>query len=129
MRRNKKTFVHVYEPKESEICISFYHQIQTLKNMNFFVKEFVLFHIANEQNTNVKYTMHLKKMGLLAGAPDYCCIAENGSVFFLEFKRNAKCKLTKSQKAFQERCVKFDIPYFVAYTEQEGINFLLSMLN
>jgi hypothetical protein len=128
MRRNNKTSVFVYQPKESDICISFYHQIQALKNINFFAKEFVLFHIANEQNTNVRYTMHLKKMGLLAGAPDYCCIAENGSVCFLEFKRNAKCKLTESQKAFQGRCIKFKIPYFIAYTEQEGINFLLSVL-
>ena len=116
------------ERNEGEICISFYNQVQQLIRVNYFPKKFVIFHIANEQKTNIAYTLHLKKMGLLKGIPDYCCIAETGVVCFLEFKRNPKCKLTPAQKAFKEQCIEFNIPYVTVYNETEAIDFLRKVL-
>lgn len=109
--------------KERDICASFYASVMHLQAHNYFKKDFILFHIPNEQYTTLGYTMLLKKMGLLKGAPDYCCVHEGG-VFFMEFKRNEKCKLTKHQELFKERCEKLSIPYIIIYHQDDGIDFL-----
>lgn len=118
--------------KESEICISFYAKVQQLLHFCYFSKKFVLFHIANERVTasgrDVAYNIHLKRMGVLKGVPDYCCIIEGGRVCFFEFKRNEKCKPTATQKAFMGQCKELDIPYFLVYSEEDAINYLTEVL-
>lgn len=112
---------------ERDICVSFYSLVSYLKRSNFFKKDFIIFHIPNEQYTRITFTMMLKKMGLLKGAPDYCCVYENG-VAFIEFKRNEKCRLTDAQKNFQQRCKDLNIRYEIVYNENQAVTFLENVL-
>lgn len=114
--------------KERDICASFYASVIHLQRHNYFKKDFILFHIPNEQYTTIAYTMSLKKMGLVKGAPDYCCVYDGG-VLFLEFKRNEKCKLTKHQEAFKQRCVDLNVSYNVVYTQEDAITLLKKFFN
>lgn len=125
---NNNTISNNQKRLERDICVSFYSLVSYLKRSNFFKKDFIIFHIPNEQYTKITFTIMLKKMGLLKGAPDYCCVYDNG-VAFIEFKRNQKCKLTESQKAFQKQCQDLNIRYEVVYTENQAINFLENVLN
>lgn len=115
--------------KEKNICKVFYSYISNIQKMNGFKSDFMLFHIPNEQNNNMLYTIELKRMGLVSGVPDYCILLPNGKVSFIEFKRNKSSKLTASQLAFKVRCETLSIPYFVCYTVDEGYNALQSVLN
>lgn len=115
------------EPTEKQICIAFYKQFSQLQGLNYFKKLIVLFHIANEQYTSKGYTMSLKAMGLLSGVADYCVLIDGGKVAFIEFKRNAKCKLSPNQLWFKEQCEVMGIPYAVVHTIEAAMAFLQSL--
>jgi hypothetical protein len=110
--------------KEKDICKAFYKQYQIMKAYNQFSNDAFVFHIANEQNCNKFYTMELKRMGLTAGIPDYCVIAKQGKMGFLEAKRNDKCKLSESQQKFKEVCESLDISYLVFWNSDDAIKFI-----
>lgn len=122
MRIKKHNEIYPKELKETEICKMFYHRVQFLQQYKQFKKPFYIFHIANEQYNPIKYTLHLKQMGLQAGIADYCILKEGGSVFFIEFKRDKKSKLTDKQKEFKTICESLNINYYTCYTVDEGIN-------
>jgi galactokinase/mevalonate kinase-like predicted kinase len=109
--------------KEKDLCIAFYNQVQTLQSLNYFKKPFFIFHIANESFTSKAYAMQLKRMGVTAGIADYCII-KNGSVMFIEFKRNKDAKVQQSQKNFMDLCKKFDIKCLITYNIEEAIQFI-----
>jgi hypothetical protein len=111
-------------PKEKDICKAFYKQYKELKAYNQFKNNAFVFHIANEQNCNRSYTIMLKGMGLTAGVADYCVITNDGRVAFIEFKRDAKCKLSPKQLEFKAECEQRDIVYKVVWNVDEAIKFL-----
>jgi hypothetical protein len=113
--------------KEKELCSLFFAAIEKLKFYNQMKRGFFLFHIPNEQNNNIAYTMVLKRMGLKAGVADYCLLLEGGKVAFLEFKRNAKSKMTEKQKEFQKVCAELCIPYFLVHDVQQAIDIVISL--
>lgn len=115
--------------KERELCKVFYEEVQLRKQLNNFNKNFFIFHVANEQKTNIAYTLMLKSMGLTSGVADYCILYEGGKVAFIEFKRNKKCKLTKSQEAFKNICEALNVPYFMTCDVQDAIKFLNRLFN
>lgn len=114
-------------PKEKEICKAFYNQYQSLKLYKQFDKNVFVFHIANEQNCSKYYTMELKRMGLTGGVADYCVLYEGGKVAFIEFKRNGKCKLTKSQEYFKDICLKLGIPFLQCSDSPAAITFIQNL--
>ncbi len=133
--------------KEKDICKAFYTQFKALQSYNQLPKEIVLFHIANERDTNPKYTILLKKkgggfkknglslvtaslksMGMIGGVADYCVLLPQGKVAFIEFKRNAKCKLTTSQQEFKAQCETLSIPYNIAYSADNGVELLIALV-
>lgn len=113
--------------KEKEICKSFYKQVRLLQQNKYFKKPFFVFHVPNEQKTNMAYTMHLKSIGLVGGVSDYCILKEGGSMF-IEFKRNKKCTLTFKQKAFKQICEDLKIPFLVTHTVDDAIEFIKNNL-
>jgi galactokinase/mevalonate kinase-like predicted kinase len=113
---------------EKATCKAFYGQVMAMKAWNQFKNDFMLFHIANEQFTSRGYTLELMRMGMMPGVADYFCATGN-RFGFLEFKRNKKCKLTPKQEEFKEMCAKLSIPYEVAYTIEDGVNWLHKLLN
>jgi len=115
--------------KEKDISKAFFIRFQTLQQYKQFNKNVFVFHVANEQNNNPLYTMQLKKMGLIAGVADYCILIEGGKVAFMEFKRNAKCKLSEAQKQFQSLCESFEIPYAVVWDVDNAIDFIKQCCN
>jgi hypothetical protein len=115
--------------KEKEICSTFYTRVKMLQAHGQLPGDWIVFHIANEQHNNLLYTMQLKRMGLLAGVPDYCILFTKGRVAFLEFKRNVKCKLTPSQEVFRQRCLALEIPCGLVWTVEDGLEFVLSLLH
>lgn len=112
---------------EKEICKAFYAQYKELESYNQFPKKMLVFHIANEHFTKSGYIFNLLAIGLTAGVADYCILMEGGKVAFIEFKRNARLKLDKNQKRFKQQCEEFGIQHFVAYTPDDGIEFLKSL--
>jgi hypothetical protein len=99
---------------EKATCKAFYGQVMAMKAWN--------------QFTSRGYTLELMRMGMMPGVADYFCATGN-RFGFLEFKRNKKCKLTPKQEEFKEMCAKLSIPYEVAYTIEDGVNWLHKLLN
>lgn len=112
------------EPTEKEICTKFFIKFSTLQSCGYFKKKLLMFHVANEQYNNRNYTMSLQRMGLTAGVADYCVLLEGGKVAFIEFKRNAKAKMSDNQIWFKERCEALDIPYSLHWTIEGAIEFI-----
>ena len=121
--------IKIKQPTEKQICISFYKEFKQLQAYNHFPKKLLLFHIANEQYTSKGYTMSLKAMGLVSGVADYCVLSEGGQVAFIEFKRNAKSKLSPNQVWFKEKCEAMGITYVVKWTSQDALTFLKDFTN
>ena len=121
--------IKIKQPTEKQICISFYKQYKQLQALNYFPKKLIVFHIANEQYTSKGYTMSLKAMGLTSGVADYCVLCEYGKVAFIEFKRNAKSKLSPNQEWFKEQCEAMGISYAVKWTSQDALTFLKDFAN
>jgi len=120
----------IKEPTEKQICMAFYKEYQQLQAYNYFPRKLILFHIANEQYTSKGYTMSLKAMGLVSGVADYCVLSEGtNKVAFIEFKRNAKGKLSPNQVWFKEQCEAMGITYAVHWTSQGALTFLKDFAN
>jgi hypothetical protein len=94
---------------------------------NQFKTKLQVFHIANERKASKQYHVKLARMGVISGVADYCVIYEKGRVAFIEFKRNAKCKLSDSQKNFKADCEDLEIPYLLTYSVSEAIDFLSNL--
>lgn len=112
----KKQSINVSTKKpllEKDLCKRFYQEFQQLKALNYFREEVFIFHIANEQYTDVGYTRNLKSMGLTAGVADYCVMMQKRMVSFIEFKRAPSCKQSPAQVEFQKVCERLDIPYLL----------------
>lgn len=110
--------------QERDISIAFFKQFQVLQSLKQFKKGVCLFHIANERKCNFKYGRLLKDMGVMAGVADYCLLMEGGKVAFIEFKRDKRSKQNDNQKEFQRQCEAMQIPYVVAYTPEQAIQFI-----
>ena len=82
-----------------------------------------LFHIPNGEQRNAATGAKLKKMGVLAGAPDLCLIAQ-GRVRFMELKRSRQDKLTPSQEAFRAICAANSIDYVTCHDFNQAIETL-----
>lgn len=110
--------------KEKDICKAFFKRYKLISLYNQFKNKAFIFHIANEQNCNKFYTIELKRMGLTAGVADYCVLTLGGRVGFIEFKRNAKCKLTVSQENFSLTCITLGVPYIICWDVDTAIEFI-----
>jgi len=116
------------DPTEKESCIAFYKQYLMLQKMNYFKKKLLVFHIVNEQfNATYAYTKSLQNMGLVSGVADYGIIYAPAKIAFLEFKRDAKCKLSPNQQWFKEQCEEMGIPYTVEWTPDGAIEWIDSL--
>lgn len=107
---------------EDDTCIEFVKIVQTFQNLT--SNKFVFFHIPNEisANNNPIFGAKLKRMGKLAGVPDYCFLW-NKSVGFIEFKAK-KGVLSDAQKSFKDDMEDLNIKFAVAYTSNEGVYIL-----
>lgn len=112
---------------EKDIAKAFYSTYRRLKLYEQFANNALVFHIANEQFTSKRYTQHLKQMGLTAGVADYCVLVSGGRVGFIEFKRDAKCRISDKQKQFREACVGLGIPYHVCWDVETAIEIVKSI--
>lgn len=112
---------------ESKMCEVFYQHYLQLRNVRYFENRAFVFHVANERKTSYVTGARLKKMGVVAGVPDYCILLKGGLVAFIEFKRDAKCKLSKSQLYFRDLCDTLEIPYLLTWNIDEAIGFIKSL--
>ncbi len=128
-RRKIKTNVStgMYEPYESELCISFYSKYLILKAYNQ-LNNVILMHIANEQMSNKGYTLKLLRMGMMPGAADYMVAIKGGRCAYIEFKRSSKSKQSPAQKKFQALMEELGIGYYLVFDVDVGIE-LLQKLN
>ena len=110
--------------KEKDLCKAFYNQVKFLQQTNYFKQPFFIFHIPNEQRSNILYTMHLKKIGLVSGVADYCIVKKGGNAMFIEFKRNNKCKLSPSQTEFMKLCEDLDIKFLMTWDIERALDFI-----
>lgn len=109
-------------PKESALCKDFVTLFKQMVWWRLFDKQLALIHIANENISSPGYRRHLVAMGLMAGVLDYM-ILYPGGIAFIEFKRDAKCKLTKHQLKFIELLKSLNIKYLVTHCVDEAIRF------
>lgn len=85
------------------------------KNPPLLRKDWRAWHTPNEGSRNIVAGANLKRMGMLAGIPDWVIVSPDGKVYFLELKRVGE-KLTKEQDEFRMWCVANGIPYAVAHS-------------
>lgn len=114
--------------KEKDICKLFVSKFEMLRCYNQFSKKVYLYHVSNEQYNNMLYTMSLKQMGLKAGVADYCLLIEGGKCAYIEFKRNAKSKVSEAQKNFSQICNDLKIPYLLTWDADEAINWIKEII-
>lgn len=135
--------------KESDLCKIFIAQIQGLENYGQFKRPFILKHNANEQkpikNRSKKvafgrrnwtkdeieaaiYSKHLKRMGLLPGAPDYDLEVEEGCVA-IEFKTDRTSTQSDDQKAYQAKCDSINKLYYLTWNPMEAVEFTKTVIN
>lgn len=81
------------------------------------------FHPANGELRDIRTAAKLKAMGVKPGVPDFVIVEPNGTVRFLELKREGAV-LTRSQEEFRLWCVKHDIAYSIAWTIDEVLAIL-----
>jgi hypothetical protein len=112
---------------EADICEAFYAQYEELSLLGEFKSDPLVFHVPNERRTSQQYGAKLKRMGVLAGVADYCIVHSEGKVAFIEFKRNAKCKLSPAQEHFKNSCEDLKVPYLLTYSADKAIDFLKSL--
>jgi hypothetical protein len=65
----------------------------------------------------------LKRMGVVAGWPDFMLLSPAGQVFFLELKRG-RAPLTEEQRDFANWCVAHGVPFAIARNFDEALRFL-----
>lgn len=114
--------------KEKDLCKQFYHRVRLLQQYNYFKFKFFIFHIANENISSDAYRLQLAAMGVRAGIADYCVLLPQGRVAFIEFKRNAKCKLTDKQEAFADECKELGIPFALHSNVEEAIAWIETLV-
>lgn len=86
----------------------------------------VWYHTANERRCSPKEGAFLKRMGVLAGVPDFTIITFPARVSFLEIKRPGG-KLTESQEQFRERVEALGCIYSIAHSTDEAKEKLAEM--
>ena|ERR1700691_2588501 len=124
----KKTITNKpYAPLEKDICKSFYHQYRIRQQFNQIRNDILIYHIPNQQFTNIVYSIESKRMGMLAGVFDYTILIKGKGIAYIEFKRNAKCKLTPSQIAFTKILDLFGIKWLVTHDIEEAFKFIESL--
>lgn len=115
-------------PLEKNLCKKFYQEFKQLKALNYFKSEVFIFHIANEQYTNIGYTRNLTAMGLTAGVADYCVLMPLRMTAFIEFKRSPRCKQTAAQIDFQQVCERLDIPYLLTSEPVKALKWIKNLI-
>lgn len=130
---------------EQSMCITFNSALRNniqLGNTNH-LGYYEYWHTPNERKTSHAQGALLKRMGVLAGVPDYVFVFHrNGcpQFAFIEFK---VCKrklahdlipqlkrvgeLTPKQYEFREKCIKHKIPHFIAYNPDEALDWLVQI--
>jgi hypothetical protein len=123
-------------PKEKEICKSFYHQVKLRQQFNQIRNDILIFHVANQQFTNIVFSMESKRMGMMAGVFDYIILIKervlggiktSAGIAFLEFKRDEKGKLTPAQLKFTEILDLFGIKWKVVCTSEQAFEFIAGL--
>ena len=113
--------------KEDQICKQFISCLRSYENLNqIIVDELSYFHIPNGGKRNPAEGKKFKDMGVLPGVPDYQFMWVSGGVFniaYIEFK-TAIGTQQKSQKDFEAKCKKMNIPYEIARSSDDGIGIL-----
>lgn len=96
---------------EDFISIEFAEQLRTLSGLN--QLNGIFFHVANEisSNKNPVFGAKLRKMGKIAGAPDYVFMWENGCGC-IEMKYGKRPQST-SQIEFEAWCKEHSVKYEV----------------
>jgi hypothetical protein len=111
-------------PTEAQKCAAFYQRYLTLRALKYFDNEAFVFHVANERKCTLHYALQLKRVGVVAGIYDYPIIAKGGKIAFLEFKRNAKCKLSPAQHDFRLLCASLGIKTHISWEVEDAIEFI-----
>lgn len=113
--------------REDKICETFYNMYKVLWGLGQFGNGAYVFHVANERKTSYAYGAKLRRMGVISGVADYCVLYDGGCVAFIEFKRDAKCKLSDNQSKFKEMCKILKIPYLLTHDCDEAIAFIKTL--
>jgi hypothetical protein len=85
----------------------------------------ILYHIPNGEKRGPRVAAKLKRMGVVAGVPDFQCIAR-GRVSFLELKR-ARGRVSTVQSEFCGEAYANGVTTFVARSAQEAVECLQSL--
>lgn len=120
LRQLAKPRARYKQPEHAE-CKAFYGWY--LLNRKHFRIPCMIFHVPNEGKRSYRVGALLKAMGLVPGVPDYVCIPNKGTAFFIEFK-DKKRKLTENQEAFRLMCSEMGIDWFLVRSSQEAIEVL-----
>ena len=115
------------EPTEKQLSKAFYKRVKILQAYNQLSQDILVIHIPNEQIGGKGWTLELLRMGMVSGTPDYLILIKGGRCGFLEFKRNAKAKMSTNQKVFKSQCDILGIPHFVVWDIDQAIERLKEM--
>lgn len=118
----KEKFLSCVFSNEDQFTAATYQYI----NFNYTTLRKFIFHVPNEGAKSQKDGAKLKAMGVVAGIPDFVCV---NPLFGLELKmpdrRNKKNGgLSDDQILIKEKWMNRNIPFCVAYTAEDVINFL-----
>lgn len=113
--------------KEADKCVLFYRKVYALQGYNQLSRDIVLVHNANEHLGSRNYTQKLLRMGMLPGLYDYTAYAPFGCTEFIEFKRNAKCKLTPTQENFKNRMEGLGFPCHTVFEVDHAVDILYAL--
>jgi hypothetical protein len=82
-------------------------------------------HFPSGEKRDIVTGARLKRYGLQSGWADLILIAPTGGAHFLELKRIGET-LSEPQQAFQLHCIRYGIPYAVAFTLDDALAALSS---
>jgi hypothetical protein len=80
-------------------------------------------HIASGEYRTPVTAAKLKRMGVVAGFPDFLLLAPTGIAHFLELKRG-RAPLTEEQQDFADWCAAHGVPFAIARNFDEALRCL-----
>ena len=82
-----------------------------------------MFHIPNGGRRDIITAVNMKRMGVMAGAPDFVLLSPHSQTYFLELKRRGG-QLSQTQLEFKAWCLKHGYPHAVCDNLEDVIAIL-----
>ncbi len=112
---------------EEVLCQQFWNQVSVMKQFKQFPSDFKIWHERNEQKCTPQQGARAKRIGVVAGIPDYSILFPGGYFAAIEFKRSSKAPLSDAQLSFKCWCEDNDIPFLLTWEVSKAISFITKL--